>query len=210
DREIEFPVFQFTRSNGSISLQDSTVIPKVFTSEKLPFETEPRQLPLVTPTAALIYPIGGVPSAISALPGIGSAGALASQLLSNLAGFSPAFLPGQSGFLESAPLKEPISVVGPSSIKVRITSTANDATLFFSLVSKSPSGAINLPNGIVAPVKISNISNGSKDVVINLPATVLDASIGDLLAVGISSTDQGYETPKTSRFYSVSPLSPLT
>ena len=210
DREIEFPVFQFTRSNGSISLQDSTVIPKVFTSEKLPIESEQRQLQLVTPTAAMIYPIGGVPSAISALPGIGSAGALASQLLSNLAGFSPAFLPGQSGFLESAPLTEPISVVGPSSIKVRITSTEPDATLFFSLVTKSPSGAINLPNGIVAPVRITNISDGGTDVVINLPATVLDASIGDIIAVGISSTDQGYETPKTSRFYSVSPLTPLT
>lgn len=210
DREIEFPVFQFTRSNGSISLQDSTVIPKVFTSEKLPIESEQRQLQLVTPTAAMIYPIGGVPSAISALPGIGSAGALASQLLSNLAGFSPAFLPGQSGFLESAPLTEPISVVGPSSIKVRITSTEPDATLFFSLVTKSPSGAINLPNGIVAPVRISNVSDGGTDVVINLPATVLDASIGDIIAVGISSTDQGYETPKTSRFYSVSPLTPLT
>ncbi len=210
DREIEFPVFQFTRSNGSISLQDSTVIPKVFTSEKLPIESEQRQLQLVTPTAAMIYPIGGVPSAISALPGIGSAGALASQLLSNLAGFSPAFLPGQSGYLESAPLTEPISVVGPSSIKVRITSTEPDATLFFSLVTKSPSGAINLPNGIVAPVRIINISDGGTDVVINLPATVLDASIGDIIAVGISSTDQGYETPKTSRFYSVSPLTPLT
>ena len=210
NREIDFPVFQFTRSNGSISLQDSTVIPKVFTSEKLPFETEPRQLPLVTPSAALIYPIGGVPSAISALPGIGSAGALASQLLSNLAGFSPAFLPGQSGFLESAPLTEPISVVGPSSIKVRITSTVPDVTLFFSLVTKSPSGTINLPNGIVSPVKISNISTGGVDVVVNLPATILDASIDDVIAVGISSTDQGYETPKTSRFYTVSPLSPLT
>ena len=210
DREIEFPVFQFTRSNGSISLQDSTVIPKVFTSEKLPIESEQRQLQLVTPTAAMIYPIGGVPSAISALPGIGSAGALASQLLSNLAGFSPAFLPGQSGFLESAPLTEPISVVGPSSIKVRITSTEPDATLFFSLVTKSPSGAINLPNGIVAPVRILNISDGGTDVVINLPAIILDASIGDIIAVGISSTDQGYETPKTSRFYSVSPLTPLT
>lgn len=210
NREIDFPVFQFTRSNGSISLQDSTVIPKVFTSVKLPFETEPRQLPLVTPAAALIYPIGGVPSAISALPGIGSAGALASQLLSNLAGFSPAFLPGQSGFLESAPLTEPISVVGPSSIKVRITSTVPDITLFFSLVTKSPSGTINLPNGIVSPVKISNISTGGVDVVVNLPATILDASIDDVIAVGISSTDQGYETPKTSRFYTVSPLSPLT
>ena len=210
DREIEFPVFQFTRSNGSISLQDSTVIPKVFTSEKLPFENELQQLQLVTPTTAMIYPIGGVPSAISALPGIGSAGALASQLLSNLAGFSPAFLPGQSGLLESAPLTEPISVVGPSSIKVRITSTEPEATLFFSLVTKSPSGAINLPNGIVAPVRIANISDGGTDVVINLPATILDASIGDVIAVGISSTDQGYETPKTSRFYSVSPLTPLT
>ena len=210
NREIEFPVFQFTRSNGSISLQDSTVIPKVFTSEKLPFENELQQLQLVTPTTAMIYPIGGVPSAISALPGIGSAGALASQLLSNLAGFSPAFLPGQSGLLESAPLTEPISVVGPSSIKVRITSTEPEATLFFSLVTKSPSGAINLPNGIVAPVRIANISDGGTDVVINLPATILDASIGDVIAVGISSTDQGYETPKTSRFYSVSPLTPLT
>ena len=210
EREIEFPIFQFTRSNGSISLQDSTVIPKVFTSEKLPFENEPKQLQLVTPTAAMIYPIGGVPSAISALPGIGSAGALASQLLSNLAGFSPAFLPGQSGLLESAPLTEPISIVGPSSIKVRITSTEPDATLFFSLVTKTPSGAINLPNGIVAPVRITNISDGGTDVVVNLPATILDASIGDVIAVGISSTDQGYETPKTSRFYSVSPLSPLT
>ena len=209
-REIEFPIFQFTRSNGSISLQDSTVIPKVFTSEKLPFENEPKKLQLVTPTAAMIYPIGGVPSAISALPGIGSAGALASQLLSNLAGFSPAFLPGQSGLLESAPLTEPISVVGPSSIKVRITSTEPDATLFFSLVTKTPSGAINLPNGIVAPVRITNISESGTDVVINLPAAILDASIGDVIAVGISSTDQGYETPKTSRFYSVSPLSPLT
>ncbi|MFM7761778.1 MAG: alpha/beta fold hydrolase, partial [Acidimicrobiaceae bacterium] len=210
EREIEFPIFQFTRSNGSISLQDSTVIPKVFTSEKLPFENEPKRLQLVTPTAAMIYPIGGVPSAISALPGIGSAGALASQLLSNLAGFSPAFLPGQSGLLESAPLTEPISVVGPSSIRVRITSTEPDATLFFSLVTKSPSGAINLPNGIVAPVRITNISESGTEVVINLPATILDASIGDVIAVGISSTDQGYETPKTSRFYSVSPLSPLT
>ena len=209
-QKIDFPRFQFTRSNGSISLQDSTVIPKVFTSEKLPFENEPKQLQLVTPTAAMIYPIGGVPSAISALPGIGSAGALASQLISNLAGFSPAFLPGQSGFLESAPLLSPISVVGPSSIKVRITSTLPDATLFFSLVRKSPSGAISLPNGIVAPVKITNIPETGADVQINLPATVLDASIGDVVAVGISSTDQGYETPKTSRFYSVSPLSPLT
>jgi ABC-2 type transport system ATP-binding protein len=151
-----------------------------------------------------------VPSAISALPGIGSAGALASRVASTIAGFSPAFLPGQSGLLESAPLTKPISVVGPSSIKVRITSTSGDATLFFSLVTKSPGGAISQPNGVVAPVYLKDIPQTGTEVVVNLPATILDASVGDVIAVGISSTDQGYELPKPSRFYSVSALTPLT
>ena len=207
---IDFPVFQFTKTNGSISLQDSTVIPKVFSSNQLPNQATQRQLPLITPTVAASYPIGGIPSAISALPGIGSAGALASRVVSTFAGFSPAFLPGQSGFLESAPLTEPISLVGPSTIKVRITSTTGDATLFFSLVTKSPSGAINQPNGVVAPVRLSDIPQGGVDVRINLPSVIMDASVGDVIAVGVSTTDQGYELPKLSRFYTVSALSPLT
>lgn len=208
--KIDFPTFQFTKTNGSISLQDSTVIPKVFASEQLPTDAKVSQLQLATPTAALSYPIGGIPSAISALPGIGSAGALASRVVSTISGFSPALLPGQSGLLESAPLTAPISVVGPSSIKVRITSTTGDATLFFSLVTKSPSGSISQPNGIVAPVRLTNIPSTGTEVVVNLPSVILDASIGDVIAVGISSTDQGYELPKPSRFYSVSPLSPLS
>ena len=210
NEKISFPVFQFTKTNGSISLQDSTVIPKVFTSNQLPTNAKVEQLQLATPTAALSYPIGGIPSAISSLPGIGSAGALASKVVSTISGFSPALLPGQSGLLESTPLKAPITVVGPSSIKVRITSTSGDATLFFSLVTKSPSGTITQPNGIVAPVRLTNILKTGTDVVVDLPSVILDASVGDVIAVGISSTDQGYELPKPSRFYSVSPLSPLT
>lgn len=209
-QNISFPAFQFTKTNGSISLQDSTVIPKVFASTQLPTNAPTQQLQLMTPTAALTFPIGGIPSAISALPGIGSAGALASKVASTIAGFSPSLLPGQSGLLESAPLKAPISVVGPSSIKVRVTSTTGDATLFFSLVTKSPSGAITQPNGIVAPVKLVNIPKTGTEVTVNLPSTVLDASVGDVIAVGISSTDQGYDLPKPTRFYSVSPLTPLT
>ena len=208
--DLDFPTFQFTKTNGSISLQDSTVIPKVFSSNQLPTQAIQKQLPLLTPTVAATYPIGGIPSAISSLPGIGSAGALASRVVSTFAGFSPAFLPGQSGLLESAPLSEPISLVGPSTIKVRITSTTGDATLFFSLVTKSPSGAITQPNGVVAPVRLSDIPQGGVDVIVNLPAVIMDASVGDVVAVGVSTTDQGYDTPKLSRFYTVSALSPLT
>jgi ABC-2 type transport system ATP-binding protein len=209
-QKIDFPTFQFTKTNGSISLQDSTVIPKVFTSTQLPIEADRRELQLITPTVAASFPIGGIPTAISALPGIGSAGALASRVVSTISGFSPAFLPGQSGMLESAPLTQPISIVGPSTVKVRITSTTGDATLFFSLVTKSPSGAITQPNGVVAPIRLTDIPTGGVDVTVELPSVILDASVGDVIAVGISSTDQGYELPKLSRFYTISALSPLT
>ena len=208
--DVEFPTFQFTKTNGSISLQDSTVIPKVFSSNQLPTQASQKQLPLLTPTVAASYPIGGIPSAISSLPGIGSAGALASRVVSTFSGFSPAFLPAQSGLLESAPLSEPISFVGPSTIKLRITSTTGDATVFFSLVTKSPSGAITQPNGVVAPVRLSDIPQGGVDVIVNLPAVIMDASVGDVVAVGVSTTDQGYDLPKLASFYSISVLSPLT
>jgi ABC-2 type transport system ATP-binding protein len=208
--KITFPAFQFTKTNGSISLQDSTVIPKVFTSTQLPISAQVHQLQLATPTVVAAYPIGGIPTAISSLPGIGTAGALASKVLSRISGFSPAFLPGQSGQLESEPLTAPLSLVGPSSIKVHITSTTGDATLFFSLVTKSPGGAITQPNGIVSPVRLTNIPKGGTNVTVELPSVILDASIGDVIAVGISSTDQGYELPKLSRFYSITALSPLT
>ena len=210
NEKIEFPTFQFTKTNGTISLQDSTVIPKVFAGSQLPISATEQQLKLVSPVVAASYPIGGIPSAISSLPGIGTGGALVSRVLSGISSFSPAFIPGQSGLLESAPLTEPINIVGPSSIKVRVTSTTGDAVLFFSLVTKSPSGAITQPNGIISPVKLVNIPKTGADITVNLPATIIDASVGDVIAVGISSTDQGYELPKLSRFYSISALSPLT
>ncbi len=208
-KNLYFPRFQYTNTNGSISLQDSTVIPRTFESNKLPSEMAFTNLPLISPVTAMSYPIGGIPTAISSLPGIGAAGSLASRVVSGISGFSPAFLPGQSAFLESAPLKAPLSIVGNSKVKVRITSTTGDATLFFSLVVKTKSGAINQPNGIVAPVKLTKIPANGIDVEVQLPSVVLDAAVGDSIAVGISSTDQGYELPKTSRFYSVAAISPL-
>ena len=208
-QEIDFPLFQFTKTNGSISLQDSTAIPKSFTATRLPFEAEMKKLPLLAQPAAMSYPVGGIPSAISSLPGIGSAGSLAATVASSFAGFSPAFVPGQSGFLDSAVLKEPISVTGSSRIKVRVTSTTGEATLFFSLVTKSPSGAISQPNGIVAPIRLTSIPAEGRDITVTLPAVILDAAIGDTVAIGISSTDQGYELPKSPAFYSVTALSPL-
>lgn len=208
-KDISIPTFQFTKTNGSISLQDSTVIPKNFFSTTAPDQATINSIDLLPKPALMAHPIGGIPSAISSLPGIGSAGSVAATVVSGISGFSPAFLAGQSGFLESAKLQKAVSIVGPSRIKVRITSSSGEATLFFSLLSKSASGAITQPNGVVAPIKISGIPAGGREITVELPSVILDAAVGDSLAVGISTTDQGYELPKTPSLYSITALSPL-
>jgi ABC-2 type transport system ATP-binding protein len=209
NKDISIPAFQFTKTNGSISLQDSRVIPKNFFSATTPDLATMQRINLQPTPAVMAHPIGGIPSAISTLPGIGAVGSLAATVASGIAGFSPALLPTQSGFLESAKLQEPISIVGPSRIKVRITSSTGDATLFFSIVSKSASGAITQPNGIVAPIKMTGIPAGGREITVELPSVILDAAVGDTLGVGISTTDQGYELPKSPSLYSITALSPL-
>ena len=202
---VDFPQFQVTNTNGSISLVDSSVIPKFLQADAFPNTSGTRQIPLQTPFTALVAPIGGIPAAISSLPGVGSAATALS-----IAGGSAAFLPGQSGFLESAPLTSPVSIVGSSTVSVKISSTASDATLFFSLVVRTPSGQTKLPNGIVAPIHVTGLSGAGSVFSITLPSVVVDAAVGDKLAVAISTTDQGYTLPQDGRMYTVSTASPLT
>ena len=201
-----FPTFQVTNTNGSISLVDSSVIPKFLSSPNLPLNIPTKMIPIAVPFVALVAPIGGIPGAISSLPGVGSALALAG----NVGGVTAAFLPGQSGFLESAPLAAPIHIVGPSSIKIRISSNKTDAILFFSLVVRTASGQTKQPDGIVSPVRLTNIANTGSDYTIQLPAVVLDAAVGDKLAIGISTTDQGYALAQDGRQYTITAQSPIT
>ena len=204
-KDITFPAFQVTDTNGSISLIDSSVVPKMWQSAELPITPHFESIPITTPFTALIAPIGGIPGAISSLPGVGSALALAG----NIGGVSAAFLPGQSGFLETDPLKDPLSIVGPSEITVKVSSNKSDATLFFSLVVRTASGSTKQPNGIVAPVHLTNLGKTGSLFTIKLPAVVLDAAVGDKLAVAISTTDQGYAMPADGRIYTVTVASPL-
>lgn len=204
-KDISFPAFQVTDTNGSISLIDSSVIPKSLQSNSLPTKSSYSSLPIEVPFAALIAPIGGIPGAISSLPGVGSALSLAGSI----GGISAAFLPGQSGFLESAPLMKPLTIIGPSNIQIKVSSNKPDATLFFSLVIRTASGQTKLPNGIVAPVHLTHLLSTGSLFTIQLPSVVIDAAVGDKLAVAISTTDQGYAMPADGRLYSVTVASPL-
>ena len=72
NQKVEMPRFQYTNINGAISVQDSTVVPKKFASNQFPFEGSTFSLPLQSEPVFLAAPIGGVPTALSAYPGIGA------------------------------------------------------------------------------------------------------------------------------------------
>ena len=212
-----FPKFQVVDSNGTISLQDSTVIPKNLAGSVLPLGKKTDIIQIAPNLAPFTAPIGGIPAALSSLPGLGGALSLASSAISSLGGggipggvVSAALLPGQSAVFDSQPLTKPLTIIGASKVKVHISSNRKDATLFFSLVIHTPEGGVKQPNGLVSPVYIDNIPASGVDETVNLPAVVTDASIGDKIAVAVSSTDQGFQLPNDGRFYSVQVISPLT
>ncbi|MGI9198526.1 MAG: alpha/beta fold hydrolase [Candidatus Nanopelagicaceae bacterium] len=215
-KSINFPRFQVTDATGTLSVSDSTAIATILQSKSLPTEGKLEKISVNENMGPFFSPIGGVPAALSSLPGLGSAGALASSALASLsaggAGFgtlSPALLPGQSATFASAPIKGAINIVGSSKIKVRVTSTTNDATLFFSLMAESRSGALRLPGGIVAPVKLTNIPKSGLDAEIHLPAAFIKLAPGEKIVLAVSATDQGYALPNDGRFYTVAPISEL-
>jgi len=215
-QSINFPRFQVTDATGTLSVSDSTAIATILQSKSLPTEGKLEKISVNENMGPFFSPIGGVPAALSSLPGLGSAGAFASSALASLSaggtGFgtlSPALLPGQSATFASAPIKGAINIVGSSKIKVRVTSSTNDATLFFSLMAESRSGALRLPGGIVAPVKLTDIPKSGIDVEIHLPAAFIKLAPGEKIVLAVSATDQGYALPNDGRFYTVTPISKL-
>ena len=196
-----FPKFQVTDSNGAISLTDSSAIPIIKNSTQYPFEASTQTIKIAPSFGAVVAPINGIPAAVSALPGLGSA--------ISLAGGAAAFLPGESAFFDSAPLTKPLNIIGSSTVHVHVSSSAPNATLFFSLVVRTANGVTKQPNGIVAPVFIPHLPAAGGDYEVTLPAVVLDAAVGDRLAVAVSSTDQGYTLPIDGRAYTINLTSDL-
>lgn len=213
------PKFEVTDSRGTLSVTDSTAVPTILKSDQLPSAAQYENIKLNGSLGAFFAPIGGQPAAVSSLPGIGSASSLSSGILNSLGatnsagirfGSSTALLPGQSAQFASLPITVPINVVGSSKIRVKVTSTTSEATLFFSLMAESRNGALRQPGGIVSPVRLSKIPKSGMAVEINLPAIFLKLAPGERLVVAVSATDQGYALPSEGRFYTVTPISDLT
>ena len=85
----------------------------------------------------MIAPPGGVPAALTNLPGLGRQIAA----LTGTEAYRIGVLPGQSVSFTSEPVAEPLTLVGSPRARVRLTSSTDSATLFAALWDLGPDTA---------------------------------------------------------------------
>ncbi|HEX6076595.1 MAG TPA: alpha/beta fold hydrolase [Micromonosporaceae bacterium] len=135
-------------------------------------------------------PPDGTPAAISTLPGLGG--------FSSVVSGTSLDLPGQHARFLSEPLPERVDVVGAPRLSVRAAAPDGEAVLFVKLYDLDRSGKLTLPNGLVAPVRLTNLPANiadAKPVPVTLPTVVHRFEAGHRLLVVVATSDQAYATP---------------
>ncbi|MCU1593222.1 MAG: transporter related, partial [Frankiales bacterium] len=178
-------VFQWERTNGDAG-----------SSNALPPLRPATTLPLIGPTEPTITnPAGGRPASISSVPGAGSLGSIASGL-----GFD---IPGQSASWTSSKLRATRELVGTGSLKVHVSSTTGEAVLFLKVLDIAPGGGGRIPNGQVAPIRLTGVGGSGRDVTLPLPALSHVFPAGNRIRITLSATDLAYAGPLAASSYDV-------
>ncbi|MEV0721395.1 alpha/beta fold hydrolase [Micromonospora purpureochromogenes] len=157
-----------------------------------------REIAVGGPAQPIANPPNGNPAAISSVPFAGALG----SLLGGVAGD----VPGQHARFESAPLADAVDVAGSPTFALRAASPTGEAVLFVKLYDVDPNGAATLPDGLVAPVRLTGLPkslDGARPVTVTLPAIVRRIEAGHRLRVVVATSDQAYTTPAEPTVYTV-------
>ncbi|MET7805544.1 alpha/beta fold hydrolase [Micromonospora chersina] len=157
-----------------------------------------REVTLAGPAQPVANPPNGNPAAISSVPFAGALG----SLLDGVAGD----IPGQHARFQSAPLADPVDVVGAPTVRIRAASATGEAVLFVKLYDVDPQGAATLPDGLVAPVRLTGLPRtveAAQPVTVTLPAIVRRIEAGHRLRVVVATSDQAYATPAEPAVHTV-------
>ncbi|HJQ45434.1 MAG TPA: alpha/beta fold hydrolase [Amycolatopsis sp.] len=149
----------------------------------------------------IVNPPGGVPAAVSGIPGLNSLAG--SSRLSGLFGVDP---PGQSARFTSPALDSQLLVAGSSTVRLHVTGSTPDAVLFVKLYDINPDGSRTLPGNAVAPIRVTLPA----DVTVTLPGVVRPVESGHSLQLVVTTTDQSYAAPSAPATYQVSPAGELS
>jgi ABC-2 type transport system ATP-binding protein len=195
------PAFRVTRTGG-VSVSAGQVVQFGANGNSYPTiaGTSHRTVTLDGRPQTVANPAGGMPPAVSSVPGLG--GAL-SQLSGLVGGNLPLSqdLPGQYAAFQSAPLDSALQLTGTPSVKVTVdTDGSAPAVLFAKLYDVAPDGSTVLPHQLVTPLRVT--SSGTVDV--QLPAVDYDFAAGHRLRLVLAATDLGYSSPAAPATYQVS------
>ncbi len=162
-----------------------------------------RTITLQGPAQDILAPAGGVPAAISSLPGLGGLGGLVGSLAGGLGTVLGS--DGQTAAFSTEPLSAPLRIVGSPQVRVTLASDrpVAQATLFAAVRIVDDQGRSRLPAGLVAPVMIRDLGADPVTRDIMLPAIVADVPAGARLVVTLSTTDQAYRLPPGPAVYRV-------
>jgi ABC-2 type transport system ATP-binding protein len=145
-----------------------------------------------TPNVATVFtPAGGLPAALTSIPGLGPVGNLA-----GLAGLGTVVdIPGQHVAFTGQPLDASVLLLGPATLLLDVSAETGETQLFVRLASVAPGGLTTIIGSSFAPVRLPVVSDDPARptrVGITLPDVVHRLEAGERLRLTIATTDQAY------------------
>ncbi|HEV7897065.1 MAG TPA: alpha/beta fold hydrolase [Planosporangium sp.] len=168
--------------------------------------TKSEQISVDGPPQPAANPPNGNPAALSSLAGIGGA-------LGGLASGMTVEVPGQHADFYSAPLATTTDVTGAPTVRIKAASPTGEAVLFVKLYDVDANGQPTLPNGLVAPVRLTGLPaslDQATPTTVTLPAIVRRFEQGHRIRITVSTSDQAYTTPAAPTVYTIAASGPVT
>ncbi|MGH8860863.1 MAG: alpha/beta fold hydrolase [Jatrophihabitantaceae bacterium] len=199
--------FQFSEQNALLSSSSGRLRQQIRQAAAYPGIDGTRQqtttLMLAGPPQQVSGPAGGVPAAITAVPGL-------SGILSDFGGLTGATaslsaVPSQTAIFVSPKLSGNLTVAGSSTVRLTVTPrSTTDATLFVALRDVAPDGTNTLPSQLVNPLRLTRLTPGQPTTVtVRLPAVVRSVPPGHRIVLTVATTDFAYQLPQAARTYTI-------
>jgi ABC-2 type transport system ATP-binding protein len=168
--------------------------------------TKQEQISVEGPPQTAANPPNGNPAALSSLAGVGGG-------LASFVNGVTMEVPGQHADFYSAPLARTTDVTGAPTVKIAAASPTGEAVLFVKLYDVDQNGQPTLPNGLVAPVRLTGLSasiDKATPTTVTLPAIVRRFEQGHRLRITVSTSDQAYLSPAQPTVYTIAASGPVT
>ncbi len=129
--------------------------------------------------SAFVHPPGGLPAALSTLPGIGGLGGLLPSI----------DLPGQSVTFTTEALTEDLTLLGRPTLRAQVGAPLGQALFFVKLYDVTPGGQATLLQSAVNPVRLGDTSGPLQLTLEPLARRIV---AGNRLRLTLASTDQAF------------------